>query len=285
MDYDFHGGRPRYTSDISFSCPRCGEEVEEAIAVSETDWTGDNADERFIQESEAVQCSFCNEWFEIEINNRDGQITARLDEFPDVDVSSLDAELSDPEAERIEWIVDFATEPMKELELALLEIDRLVSTYGVNTSVTTMNRMLFSQQVAAMEAYLCDTLLNTVMADEDRLKTLLEKEDELKKLKLPLLEIHANPSIVKLKVGEHIQSLLFHNLPKTASIYRLLSIELFDDKAVSKRLHKAMELRHDCVHRNGRTKAGEQLTEITKKFVLQNGRDIRSVAEYIEGQI
>lgn len=285
MDFEIPGGLPRYKSDISFRCPACGSDVEEAIAVSETNWSGDNADERFVQDNDAVQCDDCSAWFDIEINNQDGDITVRLDDYPDVDVYASDAELSDPETERIEWIIDYATEPHKELEAALLEIERLVREHGTNTSVTTMNRMLFSQQVAAMEAYLGDTLLNTVMSDDERMAALLAKEEELKEMKIPLSAYHADGNVVKVKVGEHIRNLLFHNLPKTENIYRLLQIELFSDRDTKKRLNKAMALRHDCVHHNGKTKAGEALTEITKDFVLQNSRDIRSVAEFIEGQV
>jgi hypothetical protein len=276
----------RYESCIEFICPSCNNEIEETIPVTETYWAGDNADERHVQENEVIQCDFCSAYYDVEINNHDGQIFASIPDQPRVEVSASDATITEYalESDRAEYLEDYASEPHMELETALLEIDRMNREFGGANS-STMNRMLFAQQVAAMEAYLCDALLGAVISNADRMIIMLEKDKELKDTKITLADVFRNPIIVQIKCIEHIKSLLFHNLAKTESIYRLISVKIFHNDEIKERLNKAMVYRHDCVHRNGRTKEGVPLDMITSDFVKQNGKDIRNMADYIEGQL
>jgi len=47
-------------------------------------------------------------------------------------------------------------------------------------------------------------------------------------------------------------------------------------------LFKAVSLRHDCIHRNGFDKDGNELTVFTKQFVQEQANLIRNSVEKIE---
>ena len=275
-----------YESHIEFICPGCGELIQEIITVPETNWIGDNADERHVQDQEVVECESCNEQFDIEVNNHDGTIMVYLDEHPHIDVKASDAAMVEPDYddERPIWWSDFASNPFKELREALQEIVRMNGFHGT-PSVSMMNRMMFTQAVAAMEAYLCDTLLASITVNRDNMLKLLDGDKELKSTKLSLSDVFRNPDAVTVQAIGYVKDLLFHNLPKTKAIYALVGVDIFPSKEVSKSLHKAMSIRHDCIHRNGRSKDGQILTEVNNQLVAQTSDAILAMANHIEGQI
>ncbi|AHI06543.1 hypothetical protein BDW_10215 [Bdellovibrio bacteriovorus W] len=60
-------------------------------------------------------------------------------------------------------------------------------------------RMLHSQQITALEAYLGDTLINRINEDQKTLQSLLENDLDLGKLKFNLLEISSSNSFAKVE--------------------------------------------------------------------------------------
>ncbi|MBT0671274.1 hypothetical protein HT136_23160 [Novosphingobium profundi] len=278
-----------YESYIEFMCPECGELVQESIVVPETNWTGDNADERHVQDHDVVECENCNNEFDFEVNNHDGTIMVQLDEFPQIKVNAGDAVLTgtpyeDYEDGRPIWWSDFASNPYKELNEALVEIVRMNSFHG-SPGVSMMNRMLFTQAIAAMEAYLCDTLLASITTNRENMLKLLDGDKELKATKLSLADVFRDPDAVTIQAVGYVKDLLFHNLPKTKAIYALVGVDIFPSQAVSTKLHKAMSLRHDCIHRNGRTKDGQVLAEVNNLLVSHTASEILEMANHIESQI
>lgn len=129
-------------------------------------------------------------------------------------------------------------------------------------------RMLYSQQVTALEAYLGDTLISKVNTNQKILQSLLEKDNEIKKFRYSLLEISANPNLIKEAVTHYLRSILYHNLKKVDSLYK--NAFDFSPLSLASNPHKMLDiihLRHDCVHRNGLNKEGDP-HQITKEELL-----------------
>lgn len=159
----------------------------------------------------------------------------------------------------------------------------LLAAHGSAYGDFLLNRMVFSHQVTALEAYLGDTLINEVMGDADALQRLIVKADELRDAKFTLAQIASSADLVQSKVRAYLRDILYHNLAKVDALYDIALgfriLTLVKDKSS---LFKAVSLRHDCVHRNGFDKDGKELKVFTKEFVQTVADQIRDFVESIE---
>lgn len=272
-----------YTSHISFDCPICEAPVRETVDVPGTDWGGDTADERYTMDSETIGCFECGAHFDLGIGNQDGTIFATLSEHRDVKVKASDTELQF-EPEEIDW--DLPAEPSLVVISTLNDIIALVDLHGDPSRVSVFNRMAFIQQIAALEAYLCDFLLNQVRLKPAALAAIVKGDRDLKDQKLTLVEVLADAHVVKRAVAEHLQMQLYHKLAKVEAMYRTaLGVGLLPNADIKQRLFAAMPTRHDCVHRNGLDKDGARRLEVRAGFLRQIDADIRAVVTHMEGRI
>ena len=273
-----------YLATVVFACPGCGETIDEAIDAPEPYWTGDTADERYVTDDVDVACGGCDMTFWLEVGNQDGDVRATLRDHPAVRVDVSDVEVTHEPDERWDW--DLPSDTRNVLQTTLWEIRHLVRQHGDAQQASVFNRMAFSQQVAAMEAYLGDTLAQRVKDDRDALSRIIEGDRVLKAQTLPLATVLADPHAVRTRVGQHLQSQLYHKLDRVSVLYRTaLEINLFPDPATKERLFAAMPVRHDCVHRNGLTRDGRLRSEVTTGFLTQMDADIFAMVEHIEEQL
>jgi hypothetical protein len=146
-----------------------------------------------------------------------------------------------------------------------------------------VNRLVFSHQVTALEAYLGDTLKNEVFRDRQVMQRLIDKDADLKIQKFTLAEMAKEPKLIERIVREHLQGVMYHNLPKVDVLYRIaLEFRILNLAADKDSLFAAVLLRHDCVHRNGSDKDGQELKVFTKTFVQQTADSIRDLVQNIE---
>jgi hypothetical protein len=134
--------------------------------------------------------------------------------------------------------------------------------------------MIFVHRIGALEAYLCDELLKVLAVNKEAFSQLVTKNTDLAQEKVTLAELHAKPDLLESKVRSYLRNMVWHNLAKANVMYKAaLGIDLFrllgeEKKAI---LLRAVEHRHDCVHRNGTDKDGNRLDVFTKEYVLQVG--------------
>lgn len=82
---------------------------------------------------------------------------------------------------------------------------------------------------------------------------------------------------------EHLRGIMYHNLRKVDVLYRIaLEFRILNLAADKDSLFKAVFLRHDCVHRNGSDKEGNELKVFTKAFVQHTADLIRDFVQSIE---
>lgn len=150
-----------------------------------------------------------------------------------------------------------------------------------------VNRMVFSHNIGALESYLSDTLINLVSNDAAAMNRLLAKDKELKEKKFTLAEIASGKELVRAEVLGHLRSIVYHNIPRVRALYQIAAdIDLFellgDDKD---KLFKAIEYRHDCVHRNGRDSKGNRLEVFSKAYVQETADLMRRLVARVEGKL
>lgn len=159
----------------------------------------------------------------------------------------------------------------------------LLADHGGVRGHHLVNRMIFSQQITALEAYLGDTLLNEVMGDKAAMQRLIDMDADLAKEKFTLSEVSKDPGLVERKVRTHLREVMYHNLKKVDVLYNIaLGVRILDLATDKASLFKAVLLRHDCVHRNGFDKEGNEIDVFTKAFVQDTADLIKAFVEGIQ---
>lgn len=162
----------------------------------------------------------------------------------------------------------------------------LLAEHGKDRGDYLLNRMIFSHQITALEAYLGDTLTNEVMNDQSALQRLISEAEDLKAEKFALADIANNPRLVEDKAKKYLRGIMYHNLAKVDALYKIvLEIKILDLVSDRSRLFEAVKLRHDCVHRNGFDADGGKLMVFTKEFVQQTADLVKSFVRRIEGAV
>jgi len=134
----------------------------------------------------------------------------------------------------------------------------------------------------SMEAYLADKLVNETEAVADAFQRLIDKDDNLAKVKFTLAEIAKDPALVERKIRE-LRTIQYHNLAKVDAVYNItLGIRILNLAQEKPTLFRAVMLRHDCVHRSGFDKDGNELKVLTKSFVQDTADLIKAFVENIE---
>jgi hypothetical protein len=116
------------------------------------------------------------------------------------------------------------------------------------------NRMMYASIITAMETYLCDAFFHKVTNDECLIEKLLLSTQEFKERKYAISDIIEWKKQTKKKVSDYLLDIVWHNLPKVEMLYKNVLSVVFPSDIDT--LHKAISVRHDLIHRNGRSKSG-----------------------------
>lgn len=135
-------------------------------------------------------------------------------------------------------------------------IERLLQTNVEAADRQCMLRLLYVNVITALETYLSAKFISSVNGDENLLRKFVETTPEFKNQRVPLSDIFSTHDAIKKQVQEHLLDVVWHRLDKVAPMFQhTLEIPFPPDL---KELHKSLLVRHDCVHRNRRTKEGEE---------------------------
>ncbi|MBP7876098.1 hypothetical protein KA012_03850 [Candidatus Woesebacteria bacterium] len=147
---------------------------------------------------------------------------------------------------------------------------------------STMAKISFASVITSMETYLSDTFINKVTGDELLLRRCVETDPEFKSRKFQLSDIFLRADSLADEVRGYLVDLLFHNLAKVKMMYlSVLYVEFPDDLS---ELYKAIEIRHDIVHRGGKDKQG-LIKPVLKEEVFALIALVRGFVQNIERQL
>jgi hypothetical protein len=169
---------------------------------------------------------------------------------------------------------------------SLYQTGDLLADHGNDDGHYLLNRMIFSHQITALEAYLGDALLRAVLANQEAMNRLMANDKDLLQKKFTLAQIAADPDLVKNNIQRHLRSILYHNLDKVDALYRIaFDVKILDLVSDTPTLFKAIKLRHDCVHRNGFDSNGIKLNVFTIQFVQDTASAIMAFVTKIETEM
>jgi hypothetical protein len=244
------------TATIQFFCtkPGCGAAIKEALEVNYPNFAAERMSDGDALETHDVACPECETDYEIETVNGMGGIRA------DLDGDSIHAELEPDENDYEDYLATY--QPANDIVGAFVnsveELLDLLANPSASPS-SALNRMIYSQLIATMEAYLSDKILS-LATDYDELKRrIITKGDFLKEQMLKVTEVLLEPDKAEKTFKIGLQSILYHDLKKVEKLYNVTLLAGFwpVDPAVKMELEQAIKIRHDCVHRNGADTSGK----------------------------
>ncbi|WGI73338.1 hypothetical protein QC756_13285 [Sinorhizobium meliloti] len=148
--------------------------------------------------------------------------------------------------------------------------------------IKAVPRMLLAQYFSAIEAYLSDRLIGLISSDDAALASLVKNNIEWRDEKISVAELAANPNALKEWVKKRLLDLIYHNFTKIDMYYRnSLGSTIFPDTDSKTTLMRFLPIRHDCVHRYGRDKDGNE-RNITDVELDELSGALQAVVRHVE---
>ncbi|HYR21475.1 MAG TPA: hypothetical protein VEP30_00945 [Chthoniobacterales bacterium] len=146
--------------------------------------------------------------------------------------------------------------------------------------------LLYVNAITLLEAYLSDVFISLVVKHQSLLRKFVESDSVFKALKITTADIFRQMESIPVRVKNHLYVLPFHRLEKVQKMYSAVLGITFPPSMIE--ILKAVQVRHDIVHRNGLTKDGaliilpradvENLLIHVEQFVSQVDREVRELA-------
>ena len=163
--------------------------------------------------------------------------------------------------------------PAAQLDQRLFELQQLAKRIDDGSAESQLIlQMSHGMLISSLEAYLADLAIQWVKAQPDVLRRLLATCPELKSRSLTLSELFSRHENIGTEVYTYLTDFVWHRLDKAKPLLAAaLDIPVPD---ISK-LYREVLVRHDIIHRSGRTKTGEavvvsraQLQELILEILL-----------------
>lgn len=148
-------------------------------------------------------------------------------------------------------------EYVKRFKDELISLEKLPKIDVKDLSLkNTLNRQIFIGVISTMEAFLSDAFINLTYDNSRYFRNFVETHPEFKKRKFELKDIFYESEKIKETAKIIMLDTIYHNLPTVKQMYQ----DTFQIKFPSiKKVYEYVRMRHDLVHRNGKTKEGQQV--------------------------
>lgn len=262
---------------IEVKCPECGEIMGYSIDVPSPDFSADTHRESCNYNEEEFVCENCGFEFSVDLCNGifggDGEIHGIEDEY------LVGVHEHYPEDDDLDIPDDFLSEF---IDPHVNEINETLSKLDVLDEPTRslLYRNLFANVISCLEAYLSDTAISRIKNSPYYKRRFVENSEAFKKQSLPLSTIYSRMEQMDNLIMQRLKDIIYHNLDVVKPLYRdTFEIDLGDLSY----LMKAIQKRHDIVHRNGKDKEGNRLS-INKEDVKELIEKVSDFIQNIETQ-
>ncbi|MEW9298484.1 hypothetical protein [Acetobacter oryzifermentans] len=267
-------------ASIQFACINrgCNGNIMDELEVSSPNFNVERMTDGDLVEEHNVCCPVCDTDYEVETVNGLWGITANID-GNDINID-LEPDYDDYE----DYLLSYepANNVVGAFEKSETELlDLLTNSNATPTSV--LNRMIYSQLIATMEAYLSDKIL-MLSTEHDAIKRrLIEKADFIRDKTLKVTDLLLDPEKAEKTFKLGLQKLLYHDLERVEKLYNVALAEPFwpANPDVKIELEKAVLIRHDCVHRNGADITG-RIHSFDESVIGTLAKHITDLVEHIE---
>lgn len=260
---------------FKFACNECGATVmSDEIYPPQPNYYAEKARDSENDVTETSYCENCNKEFEITIysgyNGGSVQIDGLssddevepiiLDDFEEEDLSSFIISNTDfydtylRSVEKIQALLQAEMPPTIQLSIQQIGLP------GSNNIILRqyLHNLLYINAITALETYLSDAFINTVIREPKLVRKFVETTPYFKNQKVSLSNLFQKWERMDDEVKKYLSLRLWHKLSEIKLMYKdTLGIN-FPESV--KEILKAIAIRHDLVHRNGRTKNGDEIT-------------------------
>lgn len=243
---------------IKWRCPMCGTENEsDAFSVPTPNYVAETHHDSIESEWYEDYCSNCDNCINVELYNGfyGGTLEVDLD-----NEEVLDIDVEYPEEDDVWYDKELFDATHADVIKVMEKIDSLDEDMKFY-----LYKLLYANLITSMEAYLSDTLIKYVTENDGYLRKFTETYRPFRNQTFTTDDIFNRMDHLKDIVKGELRELMYHNLPKIKQIFM---DSMGVDIGVIKDLYKAVLIRHDIVHRNGKDKDGKEHV-ITKENVEQ----------------
>jgi hypothetical protein len=132
-----------------------------------------------------------------------------------------------------------------------------------------LHRLLYINVITALEVYLSDFFIARIKDDRALLRRLIETTPTFKEQKMAVSDVFQTMDSIERRAHSYLAGLVWHRLDHVRKLYEnVLGVNFPTDTAS---LRKAIAIRHELVHRNGRKRDGteHELTEMDIRLVIK----------------
>lgn len=160
--------------------------------------------------------------------------------------------------------------------LSGIETIKELATLSVpNQLEQSLFKLLYVNTIAAMETYLSDRFIASILSDKLAFRKYVESEPAFKDAKIRIGEIFIEMEQLEERVKTHLKELIWHKLHIAKVMYKsAFNVEFHE---YHKKMYAPIIIRHDIVHRNGKTKEGNSVVVEKGDLVLM----IDGIVEFI----
>ena len=165
--------------------------------------------------------------------------------------------------------------PMVEFQRSIYDVQTLLKNPIADGGAgQCLLRLLYVNVITALEAYLADFFSSAITEHKELFRKFVESNPEFEREKLPFSDIFNAWEGLDAKVKAYLVEIVWHHLARLKPMFRdSLGVEFPE----ADELFKAVLVRHDLVHRNGKKKDGgehaigrenvQKLISATERFV------------------
>lgn len=145
---------------------------------------------------------------------------------------------------------------IKLFEKSIERINELLEIPMNDSIKKHLMQLLYANIITSIETYLGDLFITSVKEDNLLLRKYIETAPEFKAQKIPFSDIFKINDKIQERAREQLLKVLWHSLDKIKPMYKsTLGINFPSDISY---LCKAVKIRHDIVHRNGKSLEGDE---------------------------
>lgn len=155
---------------------------------------------------------------------------------------------------------DSITENENHFSKFTTEINDLKSLSSIKTQSPKLEEVLHRQIligiIGTLETFLSEVFINLTLNDPVYFQNFIESDPEFKNRRFELSELFIQKNKIKSTAKKVMLDIIYHNIPRVKEMYTsTFRIKFPDISEVS----KYVAMRHDLVHRNGKTKDGQKV--------------------------
>ncbi|MCU8003150.1 MULTISPECIES: hypothetical protein [unclassified Shewanella] len=158
------------------------------------------------------------------------------------------------------------------------ELEKLIVNNPLKTKPYIMYRMTYAHSVSLLEAFLGETV-KSLVNNNDRFFVNSFKIEELKNAKYTLEFLAVTKSNPKALAIKELSKILYHSMPKVKVIFETILGNKIDLNISE--VDKITKIRHDIVHRNGKTKESNPIY-LDQQAIFNMFVDIKKFANELQ---